>query len=78
MEGLCSGLGGLGRLVDGGGMFGGDGWLSRRHGFTEFGDGLDSCIEAAEERGEGARASGGQKAACGGAYGGHCGLRGGE
>ena len=66
MKGLCPGLGGLGGLVDGGGMFGGDGWLSGRHGFTEFGDGVDGCIGAAEERGEGARASGGQQAGCGG------------
>ena len=66
MEGLCPGLGGLGGLVDGGGVFGGDGWLSRRHGFTKFGDGIDSCIGAAEKRGEGARTSRGQKAVCGG------------
>ena len=72
MEGLCPGLRGLGGLVDGGGVFWGDRRLSGRHGFTEVGDGVNGGIHAAEERGEGGRASGGQKAGCGGAEGGHC------
>ena len=64
MKGLCSGLWRLRGLVDGGGVFWGDGRLSGRHGLTEVGDGVDGSIRAAEE-------GGGQKAGCGGAEGGH-------
>ena len=60
--------------MDGGGLFCGDRSLSGRHGFTNIGDGVDGCISAAEERGEGRRASGGQKAGSCGAEGGHDGL----
>ena len=49
-----------------------EGWLGGRHGFTELRDGVNGCIGAAEERGEGGRASGGKEAARGGAEGGHC------
>ena len=49
-----------------------EGWLAGRHGFTEVSDGVDGCIGAAEERGEGGRASGGKEAGRGGAEGGHC------
>ena len=65
MKGLCSGLGRLKWLVDGGGVFWRNGRLSGRHGLTEVGDGVDGCIRAAEE-------GGGQKAGCDGAEGGHC------
>ena len=73
MKGLCSGLRGLSGLVDCGGVFGGDGRLSGGHGFAEVGHGVDGCIGAAEEWGEGGWASGGQKAGGGAAEGGHCG-----
>lgn len=73
MKGLCSGLGGLRGLVDGGGVFGGNGWLAGRHAFGDIGDGIDGRIGTAEERREGGRTSGGQKAGGGGAEGGHCG-----
>lgn len=72
MEGLCSGLGGLRGLADGGGVFWRDGWLRGSHGFSDIGDGVDGCISAAEERGEGRRASAGDKAGGGGAEGCHC------
>ena len=74
MECLCSGLRGLSGLVDGGGVFWGNGRLSGGHGFTEFGDWVDGCVGAAEERGEGGGASGGQEAGRAGAEGGHCGM----
>lgn len=73
VEGLCSGLRGLTGLLDGGGVFWGDGCLSGRHGVTKVGYRIDGCISTAEERGESGRASGGQKAGRGGAEGGHCG-----
>lgn len=56
-------------------MFWGDRPLSGRHGFTKVGDGFDGCISAAEERGQGGRASGGENAGRGGAEDGHCGWR---
>lgn len=59
--------------MDGGGLVWGDGSLRGSHGFTDIGDGVDGCIGAAEERGQGGRASGSQKAGRGGAEGGHCG-----
>lgn len=55
-------------------MFWRDGSLSGRHGFAEVGDGVDGCISAAEERGEGGWASGGQEAGCSSAEGCHCGC----
>ena len=73
VESLCSGLCRLSGFVDGGGFFGGDGLLGGRHGFTDVGEGLDGCISAAEERGEGRRTSRGQEAGCCGAESGHCG-----
>ena len=57
--------------MDGGGLFRGNRFLTGRHGFSKVGKRVDGCISAAEERGVGRRASGGQKAGSCGAEGGH-------